>query len=108
MRKYNILFQVWFTQEEYNYLKVKANQCGVSMSEYVRSYVNDYTPKQAPSGDWLAMMKELKAIGNCVNQIAHVANATGIIDQENYHEQAQQLRRKIRDIERAVYNDGYA
>lgn len=107
MRERRRLFQVWFTDDEYDSLKDKAHQCGLSMSEYLRCYVNDFVPRQSPSGDWLGMMKALKAIGNSMNQIAHVANATGIIDSENYHEQNLALRQSIRDIERAVYNDGY-
>ena len=48
------------------------------------------------------MMKELKQIGNNLNQIAYVANSTGNIDGQEYHAMAVWLRQKIREIEKGV------
>ena len=48
------------------------------------------------------MMKELRAIGNKLNQIVARANATGHIDQIIFQSEADQLRQTLLDIQAAV------
>lgn len=98
------LFQIWLTPEQYEKLKGTAYQCGLSMSEYVRTLIDDIIPRQAPTGDFIRILGELKAIGNNMNQIAYLANSTHIIDRDNYHENYQKLIAIIRELERAAYN----
>lgn len=87
--------------EERN-LSENAKSCGLSKSAYVRQLINGYEPKQQPYFNYHAMMKELKQIGNNLNQIAFVANSTGAIDGQEYHAMALLVRQKIREIEKGV------
>lgn len=48
------------------------------------------------------MTRELKEIGNNMNQLSFVANATGLIDEAAYYENAIHLRDSLRRIEKAV------
>lgn len=48
------------------------------------------------------MTLELKQIGNNLNQLAFVANATGLIDEAAYYEEVVRLRDSLRRIEKAV------
>jgi hypothetical protein len=48
------------------------------------------------------MMKELRAIGNRINQIAVRANAIGFIDAEQYEKNARELHEAILSIQAAV------
>lgn len=48
------------------------------------------------------MTRELREIGNNLNQLAFVANATGLIDEDAYYEQVARLRESLRRIEKAV------
>ena len=83
-------------------LERRAQDCGLTMSAYVRQIINGYHPKEAPSMDFYRMMRELKQIGNNLNQIAYVANNTGLIDEDEYHAMATLVRQKIRQIEKEV------
>ena len=96
------LFNVRLTDHEYERLERKARDCNLSMSSYVRQIINGYHPKEAPSMDFYHMMRELKQIVNNLNQLAYVANNTGLIDEDEYHALAALVRRKIRQIEKEV------
>ena len=97
---------MWFnfriSEKERKLLERRAQDCGLTMSAYVRQIINGYHPKEAPSMDFYRMMRELKQIGNNLNQIAYVANNTGLIDEDEYHAMATLVRQKIRQIEKEV------
>lgn len=97
---------MWFnfriSEKERKLLERRAQDCGLTMSAYVRQLINGYHPKEAPSMDFYRMMRELKQIGNNLNQIAYVANNTGLIDEDEYHAMATLVRQKIRQIEKEV------
>jgi hypothetical protein len=80
MRKRGIRVQVWLNKEEKTKLQTSAKKAGLSQETYLRALINGYVPKQIPSPDYYAMMKELHAIGTNLNQIAARANAIGHID----------------------------
>ena len=102
--------KLWFnfriSEKEHRRLKHKAKACSLTMSDYIRQLINDYQPREAPPADYFAMTRELKAIGNNLNQLAGVANATGLIDEAAYHENIIVLRDSLRRIEKAVVGDG--
>ena len=97
---------MWFnfrlSEKEHRRLKRRAKSCGLSMSGYVRQIINGYKPREAPPADYFSMTRELKEIGNNLNQLAFVANATGLINEGAYYEEAIRLRRSLQRIERAV------
>ena len=74
----------------------RAKSCGLSMSGYVRQIINGYKPRESPPADYFAMTRELKDIGNNLNQLAFVANAIGLIDEAAYYEEAVRLRSSLR------------
>jgi hypothetical protein len=78
--------------------KGMVKRSGVSQEAYFRHYVNGFVPPDAPPPDYYSMMKELYHIGNNLNQIAFVANATGIIDSEKYSRNVVMLTDAIEDI----------
>nr|WP_156515151.1 hypothetical protein [Christensenella minuta] len=61
-----------------------------------------YVPREPPSADFYTMTKELRAIGNRMNQIAARANATGFFLAEEYAENANRLFNSIVKIREAV------
>ncbi|NBI18786.1 plasmid mobilization relaxosome protein MobC [Neglecta sp. X4] len=76
------------------------------MSAYVRQIINGYKPRESPPADYHSMTREIKAIGNNLNQLAFVANATGLIDEAAYYENVIQLRDALQRIEKAVVGNG--
>ena len=97
---------MWFnfrrSEKEHRRLKRRAKSCGLSMSGYVRQIINGYKPREAPPADYFSMTRELKEIGNNLNQLAFVANATGLIDEAAYYQEVIRLRSSLRRIEQAV------
>lgn len=116
MRKRAIRAQVWLTFEEDIRLQSNVTATGLSRESYLRSLINGYIPKQLPPIDYHALIRELHAIGNNLNQIAAKANATGHIDTTVFQYEATRLRRAVQEIQEAftaperrdgLGNDGY-
>jgi len=102
MRKRGIRIQVWVNNEEDARLQANAKKSGLSREGYLRSLINGYIPKALPPPDYYAMMRELHAIGNNLNQLAAKAHATGHLDRAAFQQEADQLRRAVQQIQQAV------
>jgi len=81
--------------------------CGLTKSAYVRQLSLGYKPKESPPADYFSMTRELKEIGKYLNQLAFVANVTGLIDESAYYEEVIRLRDALRRIERVVLGIAY-
>lgn len=90
------------TEQDYKLLTRKAHKCGLTMSGYIRLLIHDYKPRETPPADYFAMTRELKEIGNNMNQLAFMVNATGLVDEAGYYENVIHLRDSLRRIEKAV------
>jgi hypothetical protein len=82
--------------------KGMVKKSGVSQEAYFRHYINGYVPPDTPPPDYYSMMKELYHIGNNLNQIAFIANATGIIDSDKYQDNIRLLKDTIENITKTV------
>ena len=102
LRKRSIRVQVWLNKEEKEKLEASAKKAGLSQETYLRALINGYVPKELPPPDYYAVMKELHAIGNNLNQIAARANAIGHIDRTLFQYEANRLRKAVLDIQTAV------
>ena len=87
------------TPEKLSALAVKSGQ---PKSSVIRALINGAAIREPPPADYRAMMSELHAIGNNLNQIARVANATGLPDKAAYYVNAAMLSKALLDIRRAV------
>lgn len=90
------------SEKEYKKITRRAKSCGLTKSAYVRQLIVGYEPRESPPVDYFAMTRELKAIGNNMNQLAFVANATGLIDEAAYYENVIRLRDSLQRIENAI------
>lgn len=77
MLKRNIKITFRLNAKEQQQLKKNVKKTGLSQETYIRRLIEGYVPKELPPIDYHAMMRELNAIGNSMNQIAARANATG-------------------------------
>jgi len=102
MRKRNIQVMLHLDSKEYQSLIKKVKKTGLSRETYLRQLITGYAPKELPPPDYHAMMRELNAIGNSINQIAARANATGFFLAEDYARYMDEFRRVALDIQRAV------
>ena len=90
------------SDDEYETLVNNARNCNLSMSTYIRMLMKGKMPKEAPPMQYYYMTRELRDIGNNLNQIAHVANATDLIDSDTYRAIVIELEKKIEEIDRVV------
>ncbi|KUO76670.1 MAG: mobilization protein [Clostridia bacterium BRH_c25] len=102
MLKRSIKITFRLNAQECQRLKKQVKKTGLSQESYLRTLINGYAPKELPPPDYYAMMKELHAIGNNLNQIAAKANATGHIDRRVFQYEANWLRKAVLDIQTAV------
>ena len=80
MMKQRIKKQFWFSPQDAQEFKRKAELCGVSESAVIRILLRGYEPREKTDAIFYDTMRELSAIGNNINQLAAKANALGFID----------------------------
>ena len=80
------------TPEQYQLLSANAKQCGLSKRAYLIRLVEDNPPKVRQGKEFKALRREIHAIGNNVNQMAHSVNA-GIATPEDAHYSVELLGR---------------
>ena len=96
--------RIWahLSDDEYDTFRCSVKKSGLSQEAYLRALIKGRVPREPPPADYYAMMKELRAIGNRINQIAVRANAIGFIDAEQYEKNARELHEAILSIQAAV------
>lgn len=61
-------------EEEYHHLKQQVALSGLATEQYLRRLLMGLEIKPKPTEEWQALVRQLSAIGNNINQIARVAN----------------------------------
>lgn len=77
---------VRLNDEEYAVLKERCSQSGLKMEPLIRKLLADCKVKAAPDAAYIKLSRELSILGNNLNQIAHVTNATGHVSQAQLDE----------------------
>ena len=72
---------VRLTQKEKQALQKKAKASSMKMEPFIRKLIMGVEIKARPPNEYVQLIREVNAIGNNINQIAHIANATGTISQ---------------------------
>ena len=75
MREREHFIGVWLGDKEYAHLSAQCAITGLSVSALVRQAVVGIQLRPRPPDEYAALLRELSAIGNNINQIAHWANA---------------------------------
>ena len=83
-------------------MKALAAASGRSMSAVVRQLIDGAELRQIPPADYLEMTRQLNAIGNNLNQLTRIANASGQPPGNEFDLLAAHLRQSILAIRQAV------
>lgn len=102
MRKRNVPIQIYLSDTEAKRLKRLAERSGCTISACIRLLIEGYVPTDLPPPDYHAMMNELRAIGNNMNQIAQKAHVLNVIDSKQYDEGFDILKKALIEIVNAV------
>lgn len=76
MRRRNHHVSVWMNEAEYRHLKAQAKIAGLGTDPFIRHLAAGVELRPRPPDTYAALLRELGAIGNNINQIAYWANAT--------------------------------
>ena len=102
MRKRNIQIITRLNRKEAEILKKKSHKCKLSQASYIRFLITGYVPREAPPLDYHNLIRELRAIGNNMNQIAAHVNAIGYVNGIAYQEEVNKLHRVILSMQEAM------
>lgn len=75
MRNRNHFIGLWLDDKEYSNLIKQCEITGLTASSLVRQLLHDVALRPRPPDEYSTLLRELAAIGNNINQIAHWANA---------------------------------
>ena len=76
MRTRNHFIGLWLSDQEYRHLMKQCSISGLTTSSLLRHTILGVELRPRPPDTYAALLRELSAIGNNVNQIAYWANAT--------------------------------
>ena len=88
MRTRNRHISVWMNEQEYRHLRAQAELAGMGIDPFIRSIVSGVQLRPRPPDTYTSLLRELSAIGNNVNQIAHWANSKGYASKSEIHDAA--------------------
>ena len=83
---------LWLTDQEHDHLKRQAEITGLKVDPFIRQLIMGVNLRPRPPDTYAALLRELSAIGNNINQLAHQANARGEATSEEITEAARLVR----------------
>ena len=96
MRTRNYHVSVWLNAKELEYLKQQSKISGLGIDPFIRNLIMGVQLHPRPPDTYAALLRELSAIGNNVNQLAHQANARGEATRQEITEAAMLVRQAWR------------
>ena len=96
MRKREHFIGLWLDDREYSHLLKQCSVSGLSTSALIRHSVMGVEVLPRPPDTYAALLRELSAIGNNVNQIAHNTNANKAAAQAEIDEAVKLVRQAWR------------
>ena len=79
MRTRDVKKNFYLTYEEDKELKNKCFRVGLTESELIRCLIKGFVPKEKPGKEFYDEIKNLRQIGNNLNQLTKYANTTGVL-----------------------------
>ena len=98
MRKRAKHVSVWMNEAEYRHLREQAAIAGMGIDPFMRSLVAGTQLRPRPPDQYAGLLRELSAIGNNINQIAHWTNGKGYATQAETHEAVSLVKQAYRRI----------
>ena len=96
IRKKQILLRL--SEKEYLYLKEQADLVGLKIEPFLRNLISGVKMKPRPKEEWAELIRQISAVGNNINQIAHRANIHGLTDKQtllNVQQELAKIRQKM-------------
>ncbi len=102
MRKREKFIGLWLSDAEYRHLLKQCTLSGLNTSALLRHSIMGVNIQPRPPDTYAALLRELSAIGNNINQIAYHANARKDISKAEISEAAALVRQAWRMVKDAL------
>ena len=86
MRKRNHVIPVRLNTKELRFLEEQVEKSGLSREEYIRSIVMGGEVRARPCEHHTELLRKISGLCNNANQLAHVANGTGMAGEASVQE----------------------
>ena len=86
------------SEKEYLHLKEQADLAGLKIEPFLRNLISGVKMKPRPQEEWAELIRQISAVGNNINQIAHRANIHGLTDKQtlfNVQQELAKIRQKM-------------
>lgn len=90
--KKDILVKAYLSEKEFEKLREICLKTGWSQSKVMRQFLNVKTIKEAPPVEYSSLIRELRMVGNNLNQLALKANSTGFMNEKEIRNALLSLR----------------
>lgn len=102
-RKRPYVIVVHLNEDEYSMINQRVAESRLTREDYIRTLISGYIPNAKPHEDFLETIKQLRYIGNNLNQLAMIANKNHLIDSEDLKKEIMFLNDQIKEIREKVY-----
>ena len=89
------------SEKEYLHLKEQAGLVGLKIEPFLRNLISGVKMKPRPQEEWAELIRQISAVGNNINQIAHRANIHGLTDKQtlfNVQQELAKIRQKMDEL----------
>ena len=86
MRTRNHHISVWLDDRELGHLRKQAAVAGLGIDPFIRQLIRGVELRPKPPEEYAELLREMSAIGNNINQLAHQANARGEATQDEIND----------------------
>ena len=80
MRRRPIQVKAYFNEKEYLYLCELCDKTKLSKGKLIRFLIQGYSPPVSPPVEYKKLIRELRMLGNNINQILVIARSNGILN----------------------------
>ena len=102
MRMRDKRIELRLSDSEYAEIEKKAELSGLTRTQLIRMLIMGEEIRAKPPEEYLKLVREINAIGNNINQIAHIANSQKYVDREQLKsivDYFDEIMEKVREIE---------
>lgn len=97
-RKRKNVVKFRLNNEELKILNDDVKRRGIAREVYLRCLINGFIPMGKGPDGFIDMIQNLRRIGTNINQVARIANSTGIVDSQLYEQNYEELSKAIHEI----------
>ncbi len=98
MKKLTIPIQFYVTEEDNRYLCDLSRRMRMSKSKVLRLLLRFSMLKEAPPADYKRLIREIRAVGNNLNQLLVVARVNGVMNIPDLKKELERLR----EVEKSI------